>query len=104
PNPLLLPTSGRWRVGSELFEIPGPDVRPDDVEQMTRGVPLIAPAQPTALTRDVSEVTRSRFAGRLHVYQVDASGIVIHSAPPARGHGYAQATPTPAATPTPEED
>jgi len=101
PNPLLLPTSGRWRVGSELFEIPGPDVRPDDVEQMTRGVPLIAPAQPTALTRDVLEVTRSRFAGRLHVYQADASGLVVHSAP--RGRGYVQMPPTPAATPTPEE-
>src|SRR2546423_441866 len=102
PNPLLLPKSGRWRVGSELFEIPGPDVRPDDVEQMTRGVPLIAPAQPTALTRDVSEVTRSRFAGRLHVYQVDANGVVVYNAPRARG--YAPATPTPAETPTPEED
>src|SRR5438105_4824064 len=102
PNPLLLPTSGRWRVGSELFEIPGPDVRPDDVERMTRGVPLIAPAQPTALTRDVSEVARSRFAGRLHVYQVDASGLVVHSAP--RGRGYVQMPPTPAKTPTPEED
>jgi hypothetical protein len=85
-----------------LFEIPGPDVRPDDVEQMTRGVPLIAPAQPTALTRDVSEVTRSRFAGRLHVYQVDANGVVVYNAP--RGRGYAQASPTPAETPTPEED
>src|SRR2546421_617441 len=102
PNPSLLPTSGRWRVGSELFEHPGPDVRPDDVEQMTRGVPLIAPAQPTALTRDVSEVTRSRFAGRLHIYQVDSSGVGIHSAP--RGRGYGPATPTPSATPTPEED
>src|SRR5205823_843772 len=99
---LLLPASGRWRVGSELFERPGPDVRPDDVEQMTRGVPLIAPAQPTALTRDVSEVTRSRFAGRLHVYQVDAGEVSKYSAP--RGRGYAQVTPTPATTPTPEED
>src|SRR2546423_5633242 len=95
PNPSLLPTSGRWRVGSELFEIPGPDVRPDDVEQMTRGVPLIAPAQPTALTRDVSEVTRSRFAGRLHVYQVDAVEVSKYGAPRARGHGYVQVTPTP---------
>ena len=95
PNPSLLPTSGRWRVGAELFEIPGPDVRPDDVEQMTRGVPLIAPAQPTALTRDVAEVTRSRFAGRLHVYQTDLN-------PPA-GYGpgpRGRVTPTP----TPEED
>jgi hypothetical protein len=100
PNPLLLPTSGRWRVGSELFEVPGPDVRPDDVEQMTRGVPLIAPAQPTLLTRDVSEVARSRFAGRLHIYQVGEVG--NNNAPRGRG-GYGPPAPTPEETPTAEE-
>src|SRR5829696_6959488 len=57
----------RWRVLSETVELPGPDALPDDAENMTRGVPLLAPAQPTALTRDVFEVTRSRFAARLHV-------------------------------------
>src|SRR5437868_11643070 len=72
PNPSLLPTAaGGWRVGPELFEYPGPEVHTDDVELMTRGVPLVAPAQPTALTRDAAEVARSRFAGRLHVYQTD---------------------------------
>ena len=83
PNALLLPAAGRWRVTAEPVEFPGPDVLPDDAENMTRGVPLLAPAQPTALTRDVAEVTRSRFASRLHVSQADPS-----------------ATPTP----TPEED
>ena len=96
PTARLLPTAaGGWRVGSELVEYPGPEVRTDDVELMTRGVPLIAPAQPTALTRDVAEVTRSRFAGRLHVYQTDLN-------PPA-GYGpgpRGRVTPTP----TPEED
>lgn len=96
PNPKLLPTSGRWRVGSELFESPGPDVRPDNVEQMTRGVSLITPAQPTALTRDVKEVVRSRFSGRLHIYQPEpvATGIGGDSVPhaPDVRSGY---TPTP---------
>jgi hypothetical protein len=85
PSGLLLPSSGRWRVVPETVEFPGPGVRPDDVETMTRGAPLIAPAQPTALTRDVAEVTRSRFASRLHVQHIDTA-----------------ATPTP--TPTPEEE
>jgi hypothetical protein len=104
PNPTLLPTSGRWRVGSELFESPGRGVRPDDVEQMTRDVPLMAPAQPTALTRDVSEVARSRFAGRLHIYPVDGGGVGIGvgSAPPVRR--VIGTKPPPTATPPPDED
>lgn len=100
PNPSLLPTSGSWRVGSEMFESPGPGVRPDDVEQMTRGAALIAPAQPTALTQDVKEVARSRFAGRLHVYQTApvvgvVSGIGSSAPPPARAIQVATPTPDP---------
>jgi hypothetical protein len=93
PDPELLPTSGRWRVGSELFDVPGPFVRADDAEDVTRGVELVEPAQPTALTRDVSGVARSRFAARLHVYQVDAPSAVVYSAPRV---GFGRA-------PTPEE-
>jgi hypothetical protein len=98
PNPSLLPTAqGGWRVGSELFDSPGAEVHTDDVEVMTRGVPLIAPAQPTALTRDVTEVARSRFASRLHVYQTDVK--------PTAGIGPGPRAPfTPTPTPTPEED
>jgi hypothetical protein len=70
PDTNLLPVSGRWHVASELFEYPGPDVRPDNTESMTQGVPIIAPAQPTPLTRDVAQVTRSRFAARLNIYTI----------------------------------
>lgn len=69
PDPQLLPPSGRWRVFTEAVELPGPDVLPHDADNMTRGVPLVSPAQPTALTRHVSQVTRSRFASRLYVYR-----------------------------------
>jgi hypothetical protein len=72
PNTLLLPAVGRWRVFAQMVEFPGIDSDPHDSENMTRDVPLVAPAQPTALTRDVSEVTRSRFASRLHVSHLDA--------------------------------
>jgi hypothetical protein len=103
PNRRLLPTPtapGGWRINSELVEYPGPEVRTDDVEAMTRGVPLVAPAQPTALTRDVAEVARSRFAGRLHVYSVEQMATPYR--PPTGVGGGIGTTPPPAATP--EED
>jgi hypothetical protein len=99
PSQMLLPASGRWRVGAELVESPGPEVRPDNVEQMTRGVPLIAPAQPTALTLDVKEIACSRFASRLHVYQSDPKS--------GYGTGYGSGGGggvVTIATPTPEEE
>jgi len=70
PDPQPLPTSGSWRVVSEVLEAPDRGVRADDAEEMTRGVELVRPAQPTALTRDVAGVSRSRFAGRLSAYRV----------------------------------
>ncbi|HEX8559254.1 MAG TPA: DUF4350 domain-containing protein [Pyrinomonadaceae bacterium] len=76
PNPLLLPPAGGWRVHAETVEVPGPDALPDDAEGMTRDTPLVSPAQPTALTRHVSRVTRSRFAARLYAYRADAGAAV----------------------------
>lgn len=70
PSPQLLPTSGRWRVGSEVVNVPTLGTRPDDVDAMTRNARPVSPVQPTLLTRDVAEVRPSRFAGRLHIYQV----------------------------------
>jgi hypothetical protein len=111
PSPLLLPPAGGWRVISEAVELPGPDVLPHDAENMTRGVPLVSPAQPTALTRHVLEVTRSRFASRLYVYREAAAR--QQEAPAARvpvGGGGAQmpvvraGTPTPTPTPSTEGD
>lgn len=72
PNPQLLPQVGRWRVFAQMVEYPGADSDPHDAEHMTRGVPLLSPAQPTALTRNVFEVTRSRFASRLQISHADA--------------------------------
>src|SRR5215204_321355 len=81
PSPLLLPQVGRWRVYTQMVESPDADSDPHNAENMTRGVPLLSPAQPTALTRNVSEVTRSRFASRLQIYSADAppppTGVLI---------------------------
>ena len=93
PSPLLLPEAGRWRVYAQMVEFPDTDSDPHDAENMTRGVPLLSPAQPTVITRNVSEVTRSRFASRLQIFRTDA--------PPPRPVGIG---PRAARTPTPEEE
>ncbi|MDT5270563.1 MAG: hypothetical protein QOH49_2749 [Acidobacteriota bacterium] len=94
PSPLLLPQVGRWRVFAQMVEFPDTDSDPNNAENMTRGVPLLSPAQPTALTRNVSEVTRSRFASRLQIFRTDA--------PPP--HSVTGIGPRAARTPTPEEE
>lgn len=71
PDTRLLPTSGRWRVSSEIFDYPHADTRSGDVKQMTEGAPTVAPAQPTLFTRNVKEVRPSRYASRLHIYPLD---------------------------------
>ncbi|MBV9927688.1 MAG: DUF4350 domain-containing protein [Acidobacteria bacterium] len=72
PNPQLLPRVGGWRVYAQMAEYPDADSDPFDAENMTRGAPLLTPAQPTALTRNVAEVTRSRFASRLQLSRNDS--------------------------------
>ena len=94
PSPLLLPQVGRWRVFAQVVEFPDADSDPHDAENMTRGVPLLPPAQPTALTRNVSEVTRSRFASRLQIF---GSG-----APPPRPVAVGPARTARTPPPTPE--
>jgi hypothetical protein len=95
-------------VSAEIFEYPGPDVRPDDTENLTQGVPLIAPSQPTPLTRDVAQVTRSRFAGRLHVYTASQKTPTISGADKKNGGGIGTGSPRAKASPgeddTPQED
>lgn len=103
----ILPTSGRWGVASEVYEEPGYDVRPEDVESMTRDVPLIVPSQPTALTRDVAQVTRSRFAARLHIYTTEPKSEaprVVVGRGGGGGPGRAAPPPPPRPMPTAEEE
>jgi hypothetical protein len=95
PHPMLLPQVGRWRVFAQTVEFPDSDSDPHDAENMTRGVPLLAPAQPTALTRNVSGVTRSRFASRLQIFHTGAPSLRIVGIGPRAPR---------APTPTPEEE
>lgn len=107
PDSSLSPDSARWRIRYDLSDTPGADVRADDAEEMTRGVELVKPSQPTALTRDVASVAPSRFAGRLHIYQSDedskatgysrGGGVGGGGGGPGGGIG-------PARTPTPEDE
>lgn len=93
PESALLPTSGSWRVASEITEVPGFDIRPDNEEAMTAGVKPLAPTQPTMLTRDVEQLLPSRFASRLHIYPLEDRTKTIDAdaasgnAEPTRGDG-----------------
>jgi hypothetical protein len=105
PAPTLLPASGRWRVNSELLDVPDSYVRADDAEEMTHGVELVTPTQPTALTRYVAGVARSRFAGRLSIYQTDAnSNVVDHNRPTGDTRARREPSRTPEPEPTPEAE
>ena len=78
-----------------MVEFPDAESDPHNAENVTRGVPLLSPAQPTSLTRNVFGVTRSRFASRLQIFRTDA--------PPPRPVGIGpRAARTP--SPTPEEE
>jgi hypothetical protein len=54
-----------WRVEATTVSQPGREVRADDAEVLTSGATQLAPAQPTLLTRDVTSIAPSRYAGRL---------------------------------------
>lgn len=98
PNPLLLPQVGRWHVYAQMVEFPDTDSDPHNAENMTRDVPLLLPAQPTVITRNVSEVTRSRFASRLQIFRADVP-------PPTSIVGIGpRVAHTPAPIPEEEED
>ena len=87
PDRRLLPAAGRWRVDARVVEYPGPRVVAADAEAMAGDSPPVRPALPTALTRDVEEVSRSRFAGRLTVAR--------SASPAAVGIAVADPSPTP---------
>lgn len=63
PTTRLLPPSGNWHFSTEITHYPSLNVRPDNIDEMTRGVQPVRPAQPTAIVRDVESVMPSRFAG-----------------------------------------
>ncbi|HEU4509686.1 MAG TPA: DUF4350 domain-containing protein [Pyrinomonadaceae bacterium] len=65
----IVPESGGWKVVSELSALPGLDVDPSDVKQMTENVTAFQPVQPTPLTTNVSTVMPSRFASRLEIHR-----------------------------------
>ncbi len=61
PADYLLPSSGEWKVTTELLNFPSFSVVPAHPEQMTEGVQPLSPALPTLLTQDVESVMPSKF-------------------------------------------
>jgi hypothetical protein len=67
PDVRLLPVSGDWNVSTQLVQLPTPDARSTNPDEMTAGVSLARVAQPTALTRDVERIMPSRFAALIKI-------------------------------------
>jgi hypothetical protein len=67
PDARLLPSSGNWRVSTQLVQLPTPDAHSDNSDEMTAGVPLAHATQPTALTLGVERVLPSRFAALVKI-------------------------------------
>src|SRR6185503_6527021 len=63
----LLPRSGEWKVTTELLDFPVA-LDATNSEQMTEGVKLVAPAQPTLLTRDIEAVMPSRYVAAIKIF------------------------------------
>jgi hypothetical protein len=68
PEDFLLPSSGSWRVMTELLVFPGIGVDPAHPEQMTEGVKPVTPGLPTVLTRDVETVMPSKFFSAIKLF------------------------------------
>jgi hypothetical protein len=67
PDARLLPSSGDWRVSTQLVQLPTADAHSDNPDEMTAGVPLAHATQPTALTLGVERVLPSRFAAIIKI-------------------------------------
>ena len=65
PDRGLLPSSGKWIIGTHITSFPWTDADPTNFEQMTTGVKPVPPSQPTLLARNVKEILPSRFAGAI---------------------------------------
>lgn len=74
PDPRLLPPSGDWDISAQTNELPKTTVHPNNTEEMTTGVSLVRPSQPSLLTHNVEAVMPSRFAGAINIStKTDAS-------------------------------
>ena len=63
----LAPQSDGWGVSAVEFAYPTFDDNPADTAQMTQGVTVLQPVQPTILTSTIQSVMPSRFAGRVKI-------------------------------------
>src|SRR5436305_11291653 len=80
PDPRLLPPSHDWDISANTKELPRTNVHPNNTEEMTAGVSLVRPWQPSLLTRDVEAVMPSRFAGALNISTKSGATSATHPA------------------------
>jgi hypothetical protein len=77
----LLPAADGLQVSTKLKQFPAQDTKPENIEDMTKGVTPVKPAQPTLLTRNVEAVQPSRFASRISFLPPDKPATKAKSAP-----------------------
>jgi hypothetical protein len=64
----LLPKAGNLQIATQLRQFPAPDVKPDNLDEMTKDVAQAKPVQPTLLTRNVEAIQPSRYASQIQFF------------------------------------
>lgn len=95
PDPGLLITDTGWAITITDGEMPGLDINPSDVTQMTKDVSEVKPVQPTLVTSDVESVMPSRFATRFVIAAPPKNAPVRVSQYPPGQRVVAMPSPTP---------
>ena len=81
----LVAPAENWSISAQAVSYPWSELDPNNFEQMTTGMSPIAPAQPTAMARNVESVMPSRFMGAMTISRTKAAE-------------------APTATPTPDDE
>lgn len=63
----IVPKTEGWSLRAREWDYPTFEDNPGDAQQMTRGVTVLQPIQPTVLTNTIESVMPSRFASRLSI-------------------------------------
>lgn len=69
PEDYLLPSSGNWKVTTQLIDYPMA-IDPGNQAKMTEGVKAVHPAQPSLLTNQIEDVLPSKFFSAIKIFPV----------------------------------
>lgn len=72
PDARLLPSSDDWLVSMQFGQFPAVDAVSGNADELTAGVPLAHPVQPTALTQGIENTQPSRYASTIKIASTTA--------------------------------